>query len=253
MTQSIAVSDRTVTSAQVATDGNTILVIFSSTTVSGMTTGTELRSSQFDLAGNRLTPDAPFLTGSGTDIVPLHLHSTLALSEWALTYNDAASGLYGFPGQIRLRRFRSLGVIASDTLLSPDPVRGQLNALYPIVFMNGAYYATIRRLLSRVEGSESYLLKLCPFFVTAKNDTSLTLPFSPVTFTANGSGGTPPYRFEWNFGDNGVAVGAVVQHLYSAPGTYTVTLTGTDAAGAVSINTTTVVISTGGKRRTVRH
>ncbi|MDQ6800385.1 MAG: PKD domain-containing protein [Acidobacteriota bacterium] len=250
---SIAVSDRTVSSAQVATDGNTILVIFASGTISGMITGTELRSSQFDLAGNRLTPDAPFLTGSGTDVLPLSLQWNPALGEWALTYNDAASGLNGFPGEIRLRRFRSLSDIASDTLLSPDPVRGRLNAPYPIVFMNGAYYATIQRLLSRVEGSESYLLKLCPFFVTARGSTALTQPFSPVTFTANGSGGTPPYRFEWNFGDNGVATGSVVQHLYSAPGTYTVTLTGTDAAGAVSIHTTTVVISTSGKRRAVRH
>jgi hypothetical protein len=251
--QSIAVSDRTVISGQVATDGNTILVIFASTTISGMITGTELRSSQFDLAGNRLTSDAPFLTGSGTDIVPLHLQRNPGLSEWALTFNDAASGLNGFPGEIRLRRFTSLDVVASDTLLSPDPVRGRLNAPYPIVFMNGAYYATISRLLSRVEGSESYLLKLCPFFVTARSDVSITQPFAAVTFTANGSGGTPPYQFTWNFGDNGIATGAVAQHLYSAPGTYTVTLTGTDAAGAVSINTTTVVVTTGGKRRAVRH
>ena len=200
-----------------------------------------------------MTPDAPFLTGSGTDVLPLHLQWNPALGEWALTYNDAASGLNGFPGEIRLRRFRSLSDIASDTLLSPDPVRGRLNAPYPIVFMNGAYYATIQRLLSRSDGSESYLLKLCPFFVTARGNTALTQPFSPVTFTANGSGGTPPYRFEWNFGDNGVAIGPVVQHLYSAPGTYTVTLTGTDTAGAVSISTTTVVISTSGKRRAVRH
>ena len=139
------------------------MVIFSSTT----STGTELRSSQFDLAGNRLSSDAPFLTGSGTDILPLHLHWNPTLAEWALTYNDAASGLNGFPGERRLRRFRSLADVASDTLLSPDPVRGRLNAPYPIVFMNGAYYATISRLLSRVEGSESYLLKICPFFVTA--------------------------------------------------------------------------------------
>ena len=62
---SVSVSDRTVASAQVASDGKTIMVIFSSNTIVGMVTGTELRSSQFDLAGNRLTPDAPFLTGSG--------------------------------------------------------------------------------------------------------------------------------------------------------------------------------------------
>ena len=247
----VSVSDRVVISAQVASDGNRILVIFSSTT----SMGTELRSSQFDLSGNRITGDAPFLTGSGSDIFPLHLQWNPVLSEWALTYNDAQSGLNGFPGEIRLRRFRSLSDVASDTLLSPDPVRGRLNAPYPITFMNGAYYATISRLLSRVEGSESYLLKICPFFVTARSDPSFQQPFTPVTLIASGSGGTPPYRFEWNFGDNGIATGAVVQHLYSVPGTYTVTLTGTDAAGAVSITTTQVTISTaaGGKHRAVKH
>jgi PKD repeat protein len=107
--------------------------------------------------------------------------------------------------------------------------------------------------LSRVEGSESYLLKICPFFVTARGDTPFSQPFTAVTFTANGSGGTPPYRFEWNFGDNGIATGQVAQHLYSASGTYTVTLTGTDTSGAVSITTTQVVIGAGGKRRAVRH
>ena len=246
---SVAVSDRTVTSAQVASDGNTIMVIFSSTIMAG----TELRSSSFDLAGNRLTPDAPFLTGSGSDIIPIHLQWNPALAEWALTYNDAANGVNGFPGEIRLRRFRSLADVASDTLLSPDPVRGRMNAPYPIVFMNGAYYATIQRILSRTEGSESYLLKLCPFFVTARSDTASAQLFATVTFTANGSGGTPPYQFTWNFGDNGIAVGQVAQHFYSAPGTYTVTLTGTDTAGATSITTTQVVVGAVGKRRAVRH
>jgi hypothetical protein len=44
--------DRNVISARVATDGTKTLVIYSST-VLGIITGTELRSSEFDLAGNR--------------------------------------------------------------------------------------------------------------------------------------------------------------------------------------------------------
>jgi hypothetical protein len=249
---SVAVSERNVFSARVATDGTTILVIYSSSAIIAMTMGTELRASQFDLAGVRTRSDATFLTGTGTDIAPLNLQWNPTLSEWALTYIDAVFGFNSFP-QTRLRRFTSPVAVATDTALSPDPIHSRLNAPYPIVFMNGAYYASIQRVVSRIEGSESYLVKLCPFFVTSRTDSSFYAPFAPVTFTANGSGGTPPYRFEWNFGDNGLATGAVVQHLYSVSGTYTVTLTGTDAAGSVSVAKTTVVVTTGGKRRAVRH
>jgi PKD repeat protein len=37
--------------------------------------------------------------------------------------------------------------------------------------------------------------------------------------------------YSWNFGDGSTASGAVVQHSYSSPGTYTVTLTVTDNNG----------------------
>lgn len=52
-----------------------------------------------------------------------------------------------------------------------------------------------------------------------------------VTFSATASGGTTPYRFDWNFGDSGVATGQTTAHTYSSTGFFPVTLQVTDNSG----------------------
>jgi hypothetical protein len=54
-----------------------------------------------------------------------------------------------------------------------------------------------------------------------------------VTITGDATGGDEPYlRFDFSFGDGNGASGSMprVQHSYTAPGTYTVALSVTDAA-----------------------
>jgi endoglucanase len=67
---------------------------------------------------------------------------------------------------------------------------------------------------------------------------------SPVTMSAAAStdpeGGALTYQ--WSFGDDTQATGMTVTRTYVQNGTYTVTLTVTDAAGASSTTTTTVVV-----------
>ena len=51
----------------------------------------------------------------------------------------------------------------------------------------------------------------------------------PVTLTAVGGGGVPPYTFSWDFGDGSTQSGNVVSHSYASDGSYRVTLTGRDS------------------------
>ena len=48
-------------------------------------------------------------------------------------------------------------------------------------------------------------------------------------------------NFTWDFGDGTAAQGIAVQHTYSAPGTYEVTLTVTDDDGIASVKTVTII------------
>lgn len=59
--------------------------------------------------------------------------------------------------------------------------------------------------------------------------------------TAHGDGTTASYA--WDFGDGTTGTGETAEHAYATPGTYTVTLTVTDALGATSTTTSDVVVT----------
>lgn len=67
---------------------------------------------------------------------------------------------------------------------------------------------------------------------------------TPIQFTGSATGGCPPYNYEWDFGDEGTSTQQNPSHQYNKDGIYTVTLVVTDSDGGISINTTTVNIST---------
>lgn len=72
------------------------------------------------------------------------------------------------------------------------------------------------------------------------------IPLTPtvgeqVTFSATASG-TLPISYSWDLGDGTGATGVVVNHTYSFPGSYLVSLTATNACGGASISDTITVV-----------
>ena len=62
-------------------------------------------------------------------------------------------------------------------------------------------------------------------------------------FEANALGGTEPYTYHWDFGDGQEANVQNTRHTYENPGTYTATLTVTDATGQTASDSTEVIVS----------
>lgn len=66
-----------------------------------------------------------------------------------------------------------------------------------------------------------------------------------VQFSSSVSGGTPPFKYAWNLGDNTTQSAADPSHSYGTPGGYQVVLTVTDAAGKGVQNGLLVSVSSG--------
>ena len=64
-----------------------------------------------------------------------------------------------------------------------------------------------------------------------------TLPLTEA-FTAHATGGTPPYSYNWDFGDGGTSSTQNPSHIYLLPGNYTVSLTATNSVGPGSTTKT---------------
>ena len=72
-----------------------------------------------------------------------------------------------------------------------------------------------------------------PLSVTGAESVDLGPAPLSVEFSAVVGEGTPPYAYAWTFGDGSPSVsGALVQHLYTAPGLFTPEVTVTDSLGA---------------------
>ena len=56
-----------------------------------------------------------------------------------------------------------------------------------------------------------------------------------VTFTGTAAGWPAP-TYDWAFGDGGMWTGPVVEHTYTTPGSYTVTMTATNACGTDAVS-----------------
>src|SRR6267143_783219 len=69
------------------------------------------------------------------------------------------------------------------------------------------------------------------------------VPGQVVTFSGSASGGRAPYTFKWNFGDGTTVTGSPAGHAFSAQGSYSVSMTVTDANANSATVTKTIVIA----------
>src|SRR5437899_986738 len=104
--------------------------------------------------------------------------------------------------------------------------------------------------LASLTANDANAKVMAEFFTT--NPLSTSFAFSPsspvpgqsVTFTGTASGGSSPYMFNWTFGDGSSATGNPVTHVYSAGGSYAVTLTTSDSAGHTASVSNSITVST---------
>lgn len=243
----VPISSRHSLQLVVAARGNTFGVAKQTEAAGGTT---EVRFLTVDTNATTVLSERTLVAPRGIDVAPVALLPVN--NEWALSYNDSVLGFRELRGEYRLRRFTPAGATLSDTQFSPDPLRSTFLTPFPFVWTGRSYMTAVSLFISRNDGTDSYLIRHCPLAATASADRPLARVLEPITFNAAASGGTQPYRFEWHFGDRDqIEVGPTRIHSYDRPGTYTVTLTTTDQAGAVSITTVQVRVVVG-KTRAVR-
>ena len=202
-----------------------------------------LRSVKYDTAGRVVTADAQLLS-AGQDVVAFSVIANPTLAEWGLLYVSYPVGVVNASfGETRLRRIPFSGSTQIDAPLSIDGTKLNLAPRSELTWSGDAYVASIGRVLSRADGTESYLARHCPLRVIATASPKAADPNVPITLTANPTGGRPPYSFTWHFGDvSADQTGQTVTHTYTQIGTYTATVTTTDLNGATTTATVTITI-----------
>ncbi|OLD08652.1 MAG: hypothetical protein AUI95_02625 [Crenarchaeota archaeon 13_1_40CM_3_52_4] len=106
--------------------------------------------------------------------------------------------------------------------------------------------------LTSEDGSASDMIE---FLKSLAPQTSLSYaPTRPVagdsiSFSSTATGGTPTYRFSWNFGDTatnvpgGTGLPNTMTHTYTSTGTYVVTVNATDTNGKIGSASATVTVA----------
>ena len=211
---------------------------------------TEIRWLVVDSNAATVVSDRLLVSPNGVDVAPVSL--VAAPDEWALGYDDSALGFRTHPGEYRLHRFTQTGTAISNTVFSFERLRATVLTRHPFVWNGSAYVSSVAKFISPVEGTDSYLLRHCPLSGRPSADRTIVRLLETVNFSANATGGTPNYRYQWDFGDHSLTEGGpTMTHRYDRYGTYTVTLTTTDDAGGKSVVTLAVQVVRG-KNRAVR-
>jgi hypothetical protein len=212
---------------------------------------TEVRWLIVDTSHQVVMPDTLLVAGTGDDAWPLAFEVTD--DEIAVSYVNSPRRDDATSNQYRLRRLKA----TNHSLLSDTPFAGNdLQSSRAIsdhrFFWTGVSYisAPVRSAPDRLN---SYLVRYCPLVAEISVTDNRIRAGDSITFTGQGTGGVPNYTYVWRFSNELTPdAGQVQTRTFTDPGTYTATVTVTDATG--STDTTSFVVQVfRPKHRAVRH
>jgi hypothetical protein len=211
--------------AQLTVDGTPYVYL-----VQPWITGTACKLSQSTSAGQPSTggQTGPTLSDPA-QAAALSLVGPLSQSQIAAVTNPWLNGWYAADGS----EINDNGGCASRGLL---PVTLGSSRSYPLPpqFNNGSLLQSDPNVPTCAYGVGLSPQFVVPSAVSPGDEVWFDGSISPSTLVAEGSDypwGDPRNGYAWTFGDGTTAVGPSVQHTYTAPGTYTVTLTVIDRGG----------------------
>ncbi len=120
---------------------------------------------------------------------------------------------------------------------------GNLSSITHVYTTDGPFEAEVTvsdAVLSQVDGFVNVSIQLEA--LAGSSSTSGASPLA-VEFVGQAQGGTPPYAYNWTFGDGGTSSLQNPQHTYLDPGRYSVVLTVRDSRGNRSTSSLTVEVT----------
>jgi hypothetical protein len=234
--------------AQIASDGEN----FAGVAFNAAATPRRLRWAAVNAAGGTVVGERTLLTTQSVALSPVGLIWNATLGEWALTYLDLPFGPGS--GDLRLTRFTSSGALVADGHYSAVFPLIHFETEHPPVWTGSAYVSVLSEFISPQMRTESYLAVNCPLAAVIDEVRDVYLVNQQATFFGSAIGGQGPYTYSWDVGDGSLRIpGQSARYIYTFPGTFTVTLRITDAAGvATSASRTVRVFESFPKRRALK-
>ena len=172
---------------------------------------------------------------------PVNCLNTNWYNEDDVTNIDNASPPHGWSGRVGPSAGGCLGTLGSATWLTAthcmNSLGGEPSVRFRFLFGSGS-------VCNDYDGIaiDDILIQESPLL-----DVDISHVCAGSTFTFTGSGTICPLVHSWNFGDPGsgssnTASGSSVDHTYSGPGTYTVSLSLADPCGPLVVRTEEVVV-----------